>query len=113
MNRWSKRILTLLFLIFWLVAISLPAFAFLLAARGQLQVGVPDNHVRVFLLQEADAEGIGVERTRPQQTTTTRCIETSVRYLMWAGAPENTTFCQCENADGELMSATNGRCPTP
>jgi hypothetical protein len=39
---------------------ALPAFAFLLAARGELQFGGdPQSQVRFFMVQQADAEGVG------------------------------------------------------
>lgn len=113
MNRWPKRILYLLLLLLWLFLISLPYFAFRLASRGQLEAGGPDNHVRIFLLQGADAEGLGLERTRPQQVESLQCIETSVRYFMWAGEPENVTFCECKDAGGAVLPALPGRCRAP
>ncbi len=113
MNRWLKRILFLILLILWLFLISLPYFAFRLAARDQLEVGSPENHVRIFLLQDADAEGIGLERTRPQRVDSLQCSETSVRYFMWVGEPENVIYCQCQDATGAALTATNGRCRIP
>lgn len=82
-------------ILIWLLLMSLPFFAFSLAANKQLTVGSdPRSQVRVFLLQERDAEGIGVEWTRPLPGPTP-CVRTSVRYFMWAGTPENVTYCQC------------------
>ena len=91
--------------------LSLPLLAFSLAARNQLQWGVAEgDHIRLFLIQEIDAEGIGVELAR-MASDNPACLETDVRYFMWSGAPENTRYCQCRNAaSGELLSSTTGAC---
>jgi hypothetical protein len=95
MNRWPRRLIYLVVILVWLLLMSFPAFAFLLATRGQLQVGNDEGqHVRVFLLQEPDAEGIGVEQQRLLRDSP-GCRQTSVRYFMWAGEGESVSFCQC------------------
>jgi hypothetical protein len=90
---------------------SLPLLAFTLAARNQLQWGEPGrNHIRLFLIQESDAEGIGLELAR-MVSDSPACLETRVRYLMWSGAPDNVTFCQCmDEQSGAALSATPGAC---
>lgn len=90
---------------------SIPFFLFSLAARNQLQVGSPEsNHIRIFLVQEKEAEGIGLEVKR-LDSANTGCAETSVRYLMWEGVPENVTFCQCVDLEtGHALSTTQGAC---
>jgi len=111
MNPWLRRILYLLVIIVWLLIISLPFFSFALAARSQIQVGSTEgDHVRIFLIQEKDAEGIGLEITRSTDYEP-NCIQTSVRYFMWKGYPEDVTYCQCMDPDtGKALSATSGAC---
>ncbi len=74
-----------------------PTFAFVLATNGQIEVGDhPRNHVRFFMVSEEDADGIGVEWTRPLSGQPT-CAKTSVAYLLWEGNSQNqnVSFCQC------------------
>lgn len=112
MNVWLKRLLIVAFLILWLVLLSLPAVAFIIAARGQIQLGDTSGpHVRVFLLQDAEAEGIGLERARrvepPLEALDASCLRTSVRYWLWSGdngADENVDFCQCTGPDGGVLT---------
>ena len=90
---------------------SIPLFSFSLAARNQLQLGADEgSHVRIFLIQERNAEGIGVEITRPDRLSP-GCVETSVRYFMWKGEPENVTFCHCIDLEsGYALPASPGAC---
>jgi hypothetical protein len=110
MNPWPRRVAYLLAILVWLLLISLPLVAFTLAARNQIQLGsVENSHIRLFLIQESNVEGIGVEVARPYAVEPT-CTETSVRYFMWAGEPENVTFCQCRDSTGAYLSASQGSC---
>jgi hypothetical protein len=95
MKLWLRRFLYLAIVLLWLLVMSLPTFAFFLAMRGQLQLGSQDGRfVRVFLLQEPDAEGVGVERQRLLREPP-GCRQTTVSYWMWVGEAENVSFCQC------------------
>jgi hypothetical protein len=111
MNPWLRRIVYLLVILVWLILMSLPLFSFVLAARNQIQMGSTEgNHIRIFLVQEKDAEGLGLE-IKSLDSTNPGCAETSVRYFMWAGKPENVTFCQCvDPATGDALSAIQGAC---
>ena len=62
MKVWLRRLLLLLFVLFWLALILMPTVAFILARNGQIQIGRSDGrHWRLFLVQEADMEGLGLE----------------------------------------------------
>jgi hypothetical protein len=101
----------ILVIIIWLVLMSLPIFSILLATRIQLQVGSTEGeHIRIFLVQENDAEGIGLELKR-SDSFDPACAQTSVRYIMWKGNPENVIFCQCIDPDtGNVLSAVPEAC---
>lgn len=107
MKRWLRRLAHSLILLVWFLFISLPIVAFALANRGQLQLGGPQRHVRLFLVQEREVEGVGVEWTRPYQTRNQvaneapDCSRTSINYLTWRGEGENVVYCQCYAPDGD------------
>lgn len=95
MSRWPRRFIYLLVTLAWLCVMSLPALAFILAVRGQIQIGSDvRHHLRIFALQELDAQGIGVEWTRPVRQQPA-CSWTTVNYLLWEGEGEDIAFCQC------------------
>jgi hypothetical protein len=102
MNRWPRRLLLLLIILVWLGIMLFPTLAVVLARNGQIQLGNSDGrHWRLFLLQEPDFEGLGLERARPVAPPLSApgaaCLQTSVGYWLWAGeAPgQDVAFCQC------------------
>lgn len=120
MNVWLRRSLMLLFAIFWLALILTPTLAFVLARNGQVQVGQTDGrHWRLFLVQEADTEGVGLERARPvaapdDAQDSVQCLQTSINYWMWSGEGPSATFCQCvDMAAGAIADITPPACLLP
>jgi len=114
MKRWLRRLVYGLLLILWLVVMTLPALAFLLAVKGELQIGEqPQSHLRLFLLQDEQAQGVAVEWVRPSRQDSD-CHQGNVTYVLWKGEAENAVYCQCADpSSGELKSVTNQGCPAP
>lgn len=121
MNVWVKRLLVGLFVLLWIVLLFTPGLAFILAARGQLQVGPQDGrHVRIFLLEDTEEEGLGLERARPvaapQDAVGASCLQTTVSYWFWSGSDDSqdVSFCQCVGPDGgALPSVVPDACAAP
>jgi hypothetical protein len=88
----------------------LPFAAAALAIRGQIEIGGNDGrHLRIFLIQERNSEGVGVAWSRPLSAAP-NCRRTSVSYLMWRGTGENVSYCLCSDpATGETVG--NQACP--
>ncbi len=100
MKRWLRRFGYLLIVIIWLMIMCFPTFAFALATNGQIQLGSnPRNQLRFFLVQEEEADGIGVEWSRPLLGKT--CSKTTVTYFLWEGSSQgqNVSYCQCFDPD--------------
>lgn len=107
---WLRRLGCFAAVIIWLVVMLFPTFAFLLAARGQLQFGNDvDNHLRFFIVQEEESAGVGIEWTRPYQEN---CTQTSVNYVLWEGNNgQSTSYCQCfDQATGDPLPINEGSC---
>lgn len=109
MKRWTRRLLILIFILFWLMIMVLPTVAFVLAMNGQIRLGGDgQRYWRLFMVQEAEAEGVGLERARPVDAPpdappNTQCTKVSVNYWIWAaqsGAGEGPSaeYCQCSDA---------------
>jgi hypothetical protein len=69
---------------------------------------------RVWLVQEADAAGIGYSATRPLPAGPEGSIyaRTTVTFLLWHGHSESTTYCECYTvaADGGYEFTGSGDC---
>lgn len=92
---------------------AFPFVSVILATQGQIELGeVPGNHVRLFLVQERDAQGIGVEWTRPVNEPA-GCAQTSLTYFMWEGEGEGVTYCRCYSENGALLENKLGDCQAP
>ena len=75
-----------LIVIVWLVLMSLPILAFILAARGELMIGdVEASNIRLFMVNEDEAKGIGLQRVQKMDSENDGCFQTSVKYLLWEG----------------------------
>jgi hypothetical protein len=88
----------------WLAIMALPILAAVLAIRGQIELGDEEGRwLRVFMIQERAAEGVGVVWSRPLAAAP-HCRYTAVRYLMWRGTGENVSFCVCNDpVTGEAL----------
>lgn len=102
MRPWTKRAGYLLILLLWLVFVSFPVVAFFLATQGQIQLGDSASGLRLFLLQDTDNQGLGLQWTRPYENpsdnqTPSQCSRTSLRYFLWEGESQsqNSDYCQC------------------
>lgn len=110
MKRTYRRIFYAVLLLLWLVVMLVPVFAVVLATRQQIEVGSgTQRHIRVFLVQETVARGVGVEWTRPARDRAD-CTQSRLLYLMWHGQGENASFCTCYDRDGKLLSSRSGTC---
>jgi hypothetical protein len=85
---------------------SLPLLTVVLVRQGQIQVGRPESsQVRLFLLQERQVEGVGLEWSRPRRQEP-GCRQTSVIYFMWRGQGENVRFVTCPAAVNPAVPGT-------
>lgn len=117
MKVWSRRLLIVLFVVFWLILLLLPSLAFVLARNGQVQIGDTDGRYwRLFLLQDTDSEGVGLERAQavsppvgsPQNIV---CRMTTVAYWMWSGEGPGVSYCQCiDSATGNMTDIVPPAC---
>lgn len=92
---WLRRLLYLFIVLVWLMIMVFPIVAFRLATNGEITWGQEtDRQGRLFLLQDAEAEGVGLQTSRPQSGSSV-CVVTTVRYFMWVGEGQNSRSCSC------------------
>lgn len=106
-----RRVGYIIVVLIWLVIMCLPILAFTLAIRGEFRLGNQEkSHIRAFMVQNDDENGVGVEWSR-KTTANADCRRTSIRYFLWAGNTENINvdYCQC-HMDKDGYEAYAGPC---
>ena len=96
-----RRGIYLIIVLIWVILMSFPIIAFVLATRGELGVGdANESGFRLFLLKDADLQGIGIERRR-RIDPENNCLKSTLNYILWEGKNDNLdiTFCQCFEKD--------------
>ena len=91
----------LIIILLWVILMSFPIIAFVLATRGELAAGdANEAGFRLFLLSNTDVQGIGFER-RKRIDREDNCLESTIKYFLWEGENQNLdiTFCQCFDKD--------------
>jgi hypothetical protein len=96
-----RRVVYLMVALLLLTIMTLPIFAIMLAARGELMIGTDQgSSIRVFMVNTEQETGIGLQRTK-ESGTDTGCLRTTLNYFLWEGqkAGLNTSFCECYNLE--------------
>ena len=85
-------------LVLWFILLLSPCFMILLAARGEISIStgdLPDQRIRVWLIQEARLSGIGVSSATVQAHDQQMCVQTNVNFMLWRGQADSTQYCDC------------------
>lgn len=111
---WVRRLLYVILVLIWLLVMSFPVVAVVLATQGEIQMSLGQEplprQLRLFLIQERGQEGLGVEWTAPASDS---CSEGHIRYFMWLGQGENAQFCTCIDQSGSVIRSAPGACSAP
>ncbi len=108
---WLRRLIWLFLGLIWLAFLAFPVVAFILATQGEIRLGNQTRRqMRVFLVQEASAEGLGFQWTRPAGRDS-NCTQSQLAYLLWAGQGDQAAFCRCFDGQGRTILAQPGTCP--
>lgn len=107
-------------LILWFLLLLTPCFLLTLAVQQEIVIttgSLPGQQFRVYLISEAMQRGVVVSNSTivGRQSENNACLETHVRYLLWTGSEESSTYCECFSRTGgenEWASdmATTGIC---
>lgn len=94
-----RRLGCILITAIWFVILLIPLVFIVLAAQGEIRIttgDVPDQHIRLWLIGEPRQRGIGISSAGVHSRDDTNvCLQTSVNYLLWAGASEPSSYCEC------------------
>jgi hypothetical protein len=108
---WYRRAGCLIALIIWLLVMLIPCLFITLAFQEEIvirQGDLPNQVFRVWLINEARHRGLGLSTTSVQlsEQENSVCIQTNVRFLLWIGDSESTSYCECYASDGDELEFT-------
>ncbi len=86
-------------LIGWFVILLLPCALIVLAVQQQIVISTgsaPGQETRIWLISEPTERGFGISTASARQTgDDTLCVQTNVRFLLWAGQADPLSYCEC------------------
>ena len=117
LGRAVRRILITLALLLWIVILSVPLLALLLATRGHLQWQRGNfSGDRIWLLSNNKQAGVAWEARRlTAQAPDSACVTTRVRFLVWRGLADglNVEYCDCYTLPAAEPLVASGTCAVP
>lgn len=106
-------------LIVWFAILLTPCFFIVLAVQQEISIttgSAPGQQVRLWLVSDADQRGLALSTASVRQAAENAiCVQTDVRFLLWAGEAEPINYCECyERASSEdswsATTMTTGIC---
>ncbi len=86
-------------LVIWFAILLLPCLMITLAVQQEIVIttgGAPGQQIRVWLISEADQRGLAISTASAQQSSPDAvCVQTNVRFLLWAGKADPLSYCNC------------------
>ncbi|MBW4436014.1 MAG: hypothetical protein KME04_02695 [Pleurocapsa minor GSE-CHR-MK-17-07R] len=116
----ARRIFIGFALVAWFLILLVPCVCFVLVSSQEIiipQGDLPGQHIRIWLIMEADERGLGVSNASIiGRTDTAFCEQTDNRFLLWQGRAPGVSYCECyerasAEASWELVSTTADVCP--
>lgn len=97
----AQRFFFWLGIAFWVVIFCIPFFFVVLAMRGEMSFGLPDDYpdsrLRIWLVMEPRERGIAYSLPRVVERgadNAALAVQTGVRYLLWEGDEQPIRYCQ-------------------
>lgn len=100
-------------LVIWFSILLLPCFLIVLAVQQEIVIstgGAPGQQLRLWLISEPDERGLALSTASVEQSNADNiCVETTVRFLLWAGNAEPSSYCECyhRESDGDPWALTS------
>jgi hypothetical protein len=97
--------------VWFILLLAFPCAMVTLLVEGELifdQSDLPEDEVRIFLLSNSDARGLGLQRGSVESGGVDEgefCIVTTTTYFLWEGEGDNQTTCNCYERINEDWSA--------
>ena len=106
-------------LVIWFLVLLLPCALIVLAVQQQIVISTgsaPGQETRIWLISEPTERGFGISTASAISTDDhTLCVQTDVRFLLWAGQADPLSYCECYARDNagdawSLTGSSEGSC---
>ncbi len=102
----------------WFLLLLTPCVLVYLATQGEITIStgsVPGQELRLWLMTEDRNRGVGISSAAVAggNGTTDICLQTDVRYLLWAGRGENASYCECYTRTSPDVAWTSAAAAIP
>jgi hypothetical protein len=103
----------------WFLLLLTPCIMVYAASQGEITIpqgDLPGQAIRLWMIQEARLQGIGVASTSVLTIDSdTRCLQTDNRFLLWRGSEPPVSYCECfrrspNGAAWDFISGAEGIC---
>lgn len=88
----------------WFLLLLTPCIMVYAASLGEITIpqgDLPGQSIRLWMIQEARSQGIGIASTSALNIDeNTRCLQTDNRFLLWRGSEPPVTYCECFRRSG-------------
>jgi hypothetical protein len=105
----------------WAVLILSPCIIGILVTTGEVSLtlgSAPGQQLRIWLIDEVRERGLGISTPAVfggGSDATAMCVQTDVRYLLWAGSADPVSYCECylrpeRGGEWNYSTTTQGAC---
>lgn len=98
-----RRLGCIILLVIWFAVLLSPCLLIVLATQQEIVVstgGAPGQQARLWLISEIDARGLAFSSASvSEQGESAICVQTDVRFFLWAGSAEPVSYCECYERD--------------
>ncbi len=101
----------LLLLLWFALLIIIPCGAFTLLTQSEIVItrsSIPDNSLRIWMVQDADQRGIGVANGYTvKESAEAVCTATDIQFFLWKGKANSNHNCTCYAKQGDGYTITS------
>ena len=105
----------------WVLVLMIPFMLLMLSILREITIDLPgsypESELRVWMVMERDARGIGysIPQVQANDDDLSLTVQQNIRYLLWEGENERIAYCQTyeresTNALWASVSAVEGAC---
>ena len=98
-----RRLGCIIALVIWFAVLLSPCFLIVLATQQEIVVSTgsaPGQQTRLWLISEIDARGLALSSASVrEQDESAICVQTDVRFFLWAGTAAPVSYCECYERD--------------